>query len=172
MNHFKNKNTAGFTLIELLVVIAIIGVLSGVVLQSISSARQKSQNATRLSDIDQINKALELYLTNVGVGASLPSTGGNWRCIGASSCWGGTFTAQALATELLGNISKTPKDPFLVSVAGDYYVYSNSFASTAGTGAYLRWYVNDTGSTRDCGRGASVPPISGGYKLCELYLGK
>lgn len=51
----------GFTLIELLVVIAIIGILSSVVLASLNSARVKGREARRLSDIKQIQVALELY---------------------------------------------------------------------------------------------------------------
>jgi prepilin-type N-terminal cleavage/methylation domain-containing protein len=51
----------GFTLIELLVVIAIIGVLSSVVLASLNSARQKSRDAKRISDVKQLQLALELY---------------------------------------------------------------------------------------------------------------
>jgi len=51
----------GFTLIELLVVIAIIGILSSVVLASLNSARQKSRDAKRISDIKQLQLALEFY---------------------------------------------------------------------------------------------------------------
>lgn len=51
----------GFTLIELLVVIAIIGILSSVVLASLNSARQKSRDARRISDMKQVQLALELY---------------------------------------------------------------------------------------------------------------
>jgi prepilin-type N-terminal cleavage/methylation domain-containing protein len=51
----------GFTLIELLVVIAIIGVLSSVVLASLNTARQKSRDAKRISDLKQLQLALELY---------------------------------------------------------------------------------------------------------------
>jgi prepilin-type N-terminal cleavage/methylation domain-containing protein len=51
----------GFTLIELLVVIAIIGILSSVVLASLNSARQKSRDARRVSDIKQMQLALELF---------------------------------------------------------------------------------------------------------------
>lgn len=56
----------GFTLIELLVVIAIIGLLSSVVLASLSSARQKSRDARRTADIGQIRIALEMYFDAAG----------------------------------------------------------------------------------------------------------
>ena len=55
----RNKNK-GFTLIELLVVIAIIGILSSVVLASLNTARQKGRDARRISDIKQLQLALEL----------------------------------------------------------------------------------------------------------------
>jgi type II secretion system protein G len=51
----------GFTLIELLVVIAIIGILSSVVLASLNSARKKGRDARRISDVKQLQLALELY---------------------------------------------------------------------------------------------------------------
>ena len=58
---FMQKKNKGFTLIELLVVIAIIGILSSVVLASLNTARQKSRDAKRISDIKQLQLALELY---------------------------------------------------------------------------------------------------------------
>jgi prepilin-type N-terminal cleavage/methylation domain-containing protein len=51
----------GFTLIELLVVIAIIGILSSVVLASLNGARQKGRDARRISDLKQIQAALEMH---------------------------------------------------------------------------------------------------------------
>lgn len=51
----------GFTLIELLVVIAIIGILSAIVLVSLNSARANSRDGKRLSDIAQLQLALESY---------------------------------------------------------------------------------------------------------------
>lgn len=51
----------GFTLIELLVVIAIIGILASIVLASLNSARQKGRDARRISDVKEIQLALELY---------------------------------------------------------------------------------------------------------------
>jgi type II secretion system protein G len=55
------KNNKGFTLIELLVVIAIIGLLSTMAVVSLNTARGKSRDARRMSDIKQIQTALEMY---------------------------------------------------------------------------------------------------------------
>ena len=63
MSKIQNR---GFTLIELLVVIAIIGILASVVLASLNSAREKSRDARRLSDIRQLQLALELYYDTHG----------------------------------------------------------------------------------------------------------
>ncbi len=57
----KTIRKTGFTLIELLVVMAIIGILSAVVLTSLNGARQKGRDARRISDVKQIQLALELY---------------------------------------------------------------------------------------------------------------
>ena len=54
-------NKKGFTLVELLVVIAIIGVLSTLAVVSLNNAREKARDAKRISDIKQVQTALELY---------------------------------------------------------------------------------------------------------------
>ncbi len=51
----------GFTLIELLVVIAIIGILTGIIIASLNGARANSRDGKRLSDIAQLQLALESY---------------------------------------------------------------------------------------------------------------
>lgn len=53
-----------FTLIELLVVVAIIGVLSSVIFVGLREVRGRARDARRVSEIDQIVKALELYLAS------------------------------------------------------------------------------------------------------------
>jgi len=62
-----NSNKKGFTLIELLVVIAIISVLAAVIITNISSSRAKARDAKRISDIAQIQLALEQYFNKFGV---------------------------------------------------------------------------------------------------------
>lgn len=63
MTRAKSK---GFTLIELLVVIAIIGLLSSVVLASLNTARARARDAQRISNVKQIQTALELYYSDTG----------------------------------------------------------------------------------------------------------
>ncbi len=58
--------TKGFTLIELLVVIAIISLLSSIVLVSLKTARIKGRDAQRISDVRQMQAALELYYLKNG----------------------------------------------------------------------------------------------------------
>jgi prepilin-type N-terminal cleavage/methylation domain-containing protein len=58
------KFTKGFTLIELLVVIAIIGILSSVVLASLTSARSKGTDAAIKSNLANMRAQGELFYGN------------------------------------------------------------------------------------------------------------
>ncbi len=89
----KIKNSSkGFTLIELLVVIAIIGILSSVVMASLSSARAKARDTRRISDLSQIRNALFMYFDQFGNWMETGSgcgSGGNGN--GWFSYVGGTY---------------------------------------------------------------------------------
>lgn len=96
---------SGFTLVELLVVIGIIAVLSAVILPSLNKARQSSRDAKRVSDVKQLQLALELYYN---INRSYPTS---------------SNLESALVT---GNfISKIPTDPS----GGSAYPYSALGAS-------------------------------------------
>lgn len=57
-------NSKGFTLIELLVVIAIIGILSSIVLASLSSARTKGEDVAIQSTLSSMRTQAELFYSN------------------------------------------------------------------------------------------------------------
>ena len=63
---FIKKNKA-FTLIELLVVIAIISILTSIVLSNLSTPKAKARDAKRISDISQLQLALEMFFDRCGL---------------------------------------------------------------------------------------------------------
>ena len=131
MSKIQNR---GFTLIELLVVIAIIGILASVVLASLNSARTKSRDAVRKSDLGQLRTALEMYYADNGV---YPTSDG-W--IEANT--GGTLRA---ALEVGGYI-KIPKDPSSTANTGGYnYMHYNN----AATGKWTLWARLENPSAAD-----------------------
>lgn len=62
-NMKKFLQLKGFTLIELLVVIAIIGVITSVILVSMTGSRAKARDGKRISDVSQLQVALEQYFS-------------------------------------------------------------------------------------------------------------
>lgn len=171
-NHNKNK---GFTLIELLVVIAVIGVLSGVVLQSLSSARVKSRNTQRIANIDQISKALQVATT--GTTNQFPSSSGASRCLGKNPCWStaNPFSSYpAVDSAITAGITggSAPVDPFFTTGQdGDAYLYNSSLTTTVpAPGAYLIWVMEDQPGA-PCGRGIPYAVVTTPNYGCALYLG-
>jgi prepilin-type N-terminal cleavage/methylation domain-containing protein len=115
----------GFTLIELLVVIAIIGMLSSVVLVSLNPARAKSRDSKRISDLSQLQLAVELYYDKYG---SYPSTGGSWwgegnPCYGSHDYSGVNGWIPNLAPEFIGEL---PGDPNPNLAGGACYLYNSN----------------------------------------------
>jgi prepilin-type N-terminal cleavage/methylation domain-containing protein len=62
------KMSKGFTLVELLVSIAIIAILTGIVFSATERSRSRARDARRVSDIAQIQVALEAYYDQTPVG--------------------------------------------------------------------------------------------------------
>ncbi len=79
------KSGVGFTLIELLIVIAIIGLLSTLAVIALTNARLKSRDARRITDIKQIQNALELYFSDCN-GYPTAVTAGNSLAGNDGSC--------------------------------------------------------------------------------------
>jgi len=103
----EQSESKGFTLIELLVVIAIIGGLSALLLPNFMSARERTRDSQRKSDLRQIQKALEMYRQDsYDFPTALPTPGGG--------AWTGTNS--------LIYMNKVPSDPLRST---SYYYFNN-----------------------------------------------
>lgn len=100
MQKTMRTSGAGFTIIELLVVVAVIGILSAIIITSFTEVRQKSRDTERLSDVREIEKALNLYYNSHG---QFP--------ISVSELVITSNDALSLALENDGVISNAPIDP-------------------------------------------------------------
>jgi type II secretion system protein G len=131
------KNNKGFTLIELLVVIAIIGLLSTMAVVSLNSARGKSRDARRMSDIKQIQTALEMYNNDEGTYYTTATA---------------AVASTALGTELADYMAQVPDDPrdhtYLYS--SDESTYTLTFELEQATSGFTAGTVtaSETGLTQ------------------------
>jgi prepilin-type N-terminal cleavage/methylation domain-containing protein len=116
------KSEKGFTLIELLVVIAIIGILSTIVLFSINTARARARDSARISNVKQVQNALEMYYSENG---SYPiSAGGNWAGSGADYGTLGITGVNGYIPNLAPTyIAELPVDPKQTASKG--YIYKS-----------------------------------------------
>ena len=131
-----NKNK-GFTLIELLVVIAIIGILSSVVLASLSSARNKGKDAAVKSQLASMKAQAEIFYsagnTYLGLCASTTGgfggTGGPGLLLATKDAEGVATTIQVAAADVGGTDHVTCHD------AVDTWVVDAPLVADATTGA-------------------------------------
>lgn len=110
----------GFTLIELLVVVAIIGILSSVVISSINQARSKARDTKRISDVRQIQNALEMYFADNGYYPEY--TGLNNRCNTNLTTASPAGKNSLAVLKSSGYIKEIPVDP-LNSAGSTYHCY-------------------------------------------------
>lgn len=83
MKNFIQSKARGFTLIELLVVIAIIGILAGIVLASLSTARSGASGAKIKEELSSLRTSGEIYY---GAHSNKYQTG----AVAITACSGGT----------------------------------------------------------------------------------
>lgn len=117
----------GFTLIELLVVISIIGLLSSIVLASVSNVRADARDARRISDLRQLQTALQLYAEDNG--GLYPSTGSISTVYMDPGCTQSVSSPHqktpnwipGLTTKYIGVLPRDPKP-----ISGGCYMYSSN----------------------------------------------
>src|SRR3989344_4828161 len=107
LNRFSALNPmrrqGGFTLIELLVVIAIIAVLAAVVLVALGNARTRARDARRVSDLNNVSLALEVYLDTTN-SATYPNV---TAATGAATktLWNGNTNDAPTADSVIGRLA-------------------------------------------------------------------
>jgi type II secretion system protein G len=120
----------GFTLIELLVVIGIIGLLSMVITVAFGNARLKARDAKRMSDLKQVQTALELYYTDQGRYPTAPANGligdANSACLNDIG-WQQVGCPNAY-------MSRVPADPNNSAATPLYFGYTKTTSTYAVTG--------------------------------------
>ena len=119
------KKQKGFTLIELLVVIAIIAILSTVVMAGLNSARAKGRDARRMSDIKQMQSALELCFDN-GVGYPIIA-GSTTNYVGAAAGLLLTTNCASASVPFSTYMNPLPTNP---QPGGTNYVYTSANSTT------------------------------------------
>lgn len=164
----ETSKSRGFTLIELLVVIAIIGILSSVVLASLSGARERAQITRTVSDFEQIETALTMWMQNTGR-TSWPEPSD----VGGS---GNHFPLESMVsnTSLGEYLTSVPESPW-----GPYYYRNNGMEGSCGSRAVniripnvdtdivseVNQIVEDDGGDLNCGKISHPGPLY--YQLSE-----
>lgn len=137
--------TKGFTLIELLVVIAIIGILSSVVLASLTTARTRGQAASVQSQLSNMRAQAELYYSTNGndYGASVAATC-DTLVAGANIFGTDTNSLKALVNGVIAVVS-TPAKVYCSSTGTTWAVAAIDPSVSAGTQAFC---VDSTGASK------------------------
>lgn len=130
MSSPRIKDIRGFTLIELLVIIAIIALLSVTAIVTLSSSQRKSRDARRLADLKELQKAVELYHSELDVFPLTTSTSNE------------TWTEFGTAIE--SYITNIPIDP--TNRDDTDYVYSYG-TNNAGSEYFLGAKLENTAHT-------------------------
>jgi len=119
-NSKNHKHSKGFTLIELLVVISIIGLLSSIVLASLSSARTKAKDTRRLSDLRNIQKGMELFYASNNQYPDQTDVDCGWD-VGNIGADPDPFISELETAEIF---SKTPREMSLFLNSAPCYGYT------------------------------------------------
>nr|MDD3719732.1 prepilin-type N-terminal cleavage/methylation domain-containing protein [Candidatus Gracilibacteria bacterium] len=113
----QQNSKKAFTLVELIVVITILAILGSIAFISLQSYTKNARDGQRLSDINNIRKNLELFLTEKGFYPT-PDNGVNITYSGSTAWIQGTVGDNVIKN--LQKLNKKPTDP----LTQNEYTYS------------------------------------------------
>lgn len=137
----RSRYQSGFTLIEMMVVVAIIGLLASMTVLTFSRQQMNSRNARRMSDLKNIQTAVENFNTDTGAypvvtGYSSDVNNASWR---SNRPYGGINSEMGrYITGLTPNyITKLPVDPQYDPAVDTYRGYIYWSSSTGSDYAFI-----------------------------------
>ena len=141
------KYSRGFTLIELLVVIAIIGILSAIVLASLSTARSKGKDAAAEEQMSGARAQMEIY---AGSNANSYAGGCASTTMGVANILAGVKSSEGIA----GAVQTTEASVGAYNLitchdtptSGSTAWAAEAPLSASVTGAPVMWCVDSTGA--------------------------
>lgn len=139
----KQILTKGFTLTEILVVVGIIGILSSIVLVSLSGSKEKAKVSKEIAQIQELKKAAQMYYLDTKKDMPLCGTGCPDTCTALSdplftaptgvSNWKGPYIPGGLwnrSHQWGGAITVAFSDVDPDSPGSEYYVFLDEDAPT------------------------------------------
>jgi prepilin-type N-terminal cleavage/methylation domain-containing protein len=143
------KQERGFTLIEILIVVAIIAILASIVIVGLGPAQQSGRDARRISDLQSMRNALQLYYNKCGLypgdsSCAAGSPGTSWTA----------FEATLVSSGLGFSSSSLPEDPS----SGRSYEYAYP---TGNLSYILAASLENSGNAALQARSYSAPDTSG-----------
>ncbi len=126
----------GFTLIEILVVLAIIGIAAAVIALNVGAARERARDAKRVENVNQIDTAIALYLTENGT----PPGDDGVEYINGNPAW-----IPGLAPRYIREVPSDPVD------TGDYKFHY----ARQGINYEVAAFMEQNGSDASCGDGGN-----------------
>lgn len=135
---WAKHNQKGFTIVELLIVVVVIAILAAVTVVAFNGIQTRARDASRLSDIQTINRAILAYYAVNGTypeETASPGVGG----FEASTDTAGTFLEHLKNAGFLAQVPLDPKNSGTYYYG--YYLYPVGWGGNGCADARGKYYV-------------------------------